>query len=64
MYKKLKSQDKSTETKNTEVRIYPTYKQVQSLVGQGKEDEAMNIINAMTDADCVAYQKVKNKLKL
>ncbi len=41
------------------IRMKPVYEEVQRLVQEGKEDEAMQIIYGMTDEDYEAYKKVK-----
>jgi hypothetical protein len=62
-YKSIKSSEKSKQTTELEARVFPTYQKVQDLLSEGKEQEAKNIVNGLTDEEYKAYKLIKNRLK-
>jgi Mg/Co/Ni transporter MgtE len=42
------------------VRLKPTYNQVQTLIKEGKRQEAQTIVNKLSKEDYEAYKKVKS----
>ena len=47
----------------SKVAVFDRYNEVQFLSSQGKEDEALEIINAMTDEEYKAYESLKTSLR-
>lgn len=47
-------------TQNAKSKMGSTYAQVQSLLKQGKNDEAQKIVNGLSDSDYKAYQLLKS----
>lgn len=62
-YKLLKKADAANETKKAKLQIFDKYNEVQSLYALEKNDEATQILDAMTDTEYKAYQSLKTSLK-
>ena len=48
-YKKIKASERAAATKKAETEMYQTVTKIQKLKEAGKTDEAMKIIDAMTE---------------
>lgn len=55
--------NKADVSKKEKAQIKPVYDQVQALAADGKEDEALDIINGLSDADYEVYKKYKTQIK-
>lgn len=62
-YKSLFATDKKKETSKKEAEIYPIVEQVNKLMKAGKDDEAQNIVDSLTDDQYEIYKTVKKKTK-
>ena len=62
LYKKLKSSDANAVTRQTKIRIYPVINQIRELISQGKQDEAQQLLNGLSDSEYLAYKSVKKTL--
>lgn len=62
-YTKIKASDKRRETTGAEAKMYTTYQKVQELKKQGKEEEAQNIVDEMSDEDYRIYSLVRDRFK-
>jgi len=63
IYKSIKTSAKATATKEAQIKMMPTVKKVQELVKQGKENEAREIVDSMSDEEYRVYKLAKEKLK-
>jgi soluble cytochrome b562 len=61
-YKSLKTTDKNKKTDDGVVRMFSVAKQVKQLVSEGKEDEAIQIVNNLSEEDYRYYKMAKAKL--
>lgn len=63
LYKKLKTADKTKETKGTKSDIYPTFQKIQDLISSGNTEEAQSLVDAMSDEEYKAYKSLKKTFK-
>lgn len=61
-YKRIKSNDKTKQTKTQEAQMFPVVLQVKSLVDSGQTDQAQQIVNNLSDQDYKYYQMAKARL--
>ena len=62
IYKRLKASDKRRDNTGLQIKILPVFLSNRELVLQGKEDEALQVVNNLTDEEYEAYKKVKDVL--
>ena len=62
-YKKIKADDKKKEALELQKQMFPVVKSNQKLLDEGKKDEAQAVVDALSDEEYKAYQKVKKSLK-
>ena len=58
-YKKMKSAAKAQETIALKKKVLPIYMQIQTLIKQGKKDDAQKIVDGLTDDEYKVYQSLK-----
>ncbi len=63
IYKAIKTSEKSKTTTGLERELLPTYTKIQELKAGGKDDEAQQLVDDMTDDEYHAYTLLKNKLQ-
>ncbi len=63
LYKSLRTADKRKETSKKEAEIYPIVERVDKLLNQGKDEEAMELINSLTDEQYETYKAVREKTR-
>ncbi len=61
-YQDVRTAAKSAETKKAEVDELPTAQKIQTLIAQGKDDQAQTLVDAMSDNEYKAYQGAKKML--
>jgi len=59
VYKKLKAADKRRDTSKLQIQMLPIVKSNQELILQGRMDEAQAVVDALTDEEYKAYERVK-----
>ena len=63
VYKKIKSQKKSEQTKEGKLDLLPTFQKIRSLKEEGKVDEAIQMYDSLTDEQKKYYQLLKKQLE-
>lgn len=63
IYTKIKSSDKSKDTRDTEAKLYQTYQHIQDLKKQGKTAEVQKIVDDMSESDYHAYDLLRNRFQ-
>ncbi|HEC66224.1 MAG TPA: hypothetical protein ENI23_13115 [bacterium] len=64
IYKKMKSSDKRRQTTARQIDIFPTVKHIQDLLREGKQTEAQQAVDQLTNEEYEVYIKVKEQLGL
>lgn len=61
-YKQVKATQKAADTKNAEVKMFQTVKQVHDLLESGDKQKAQSIVDGLSDEDYRIYQLAKKKV--
>jgi hypothetical protein len=61
LYKDLKAGTSRSSTTKAEAQFLPIFRSVQSLLKEGKTDQANQIVNGLSDPDWKLYQSLKKK---
>jgi len=61
LYKDLKAGSTRSSTTKAEAQFLPTYRNIQSLVQQGKTDQATQLLKGLSASDYKLYQSLKKK---
>ncbi len=59
IYQSLRASEKRADSVQLKTKMYPVYQNVRTLIDQGKKDEALTIVNAMSDDEYKAYQALR-----
>jgi hypothetical protein len=62
VYKTIKASDKRYSTSVMEQKMFATYKKIQELLSSGKQNEADNMVNSMSDEEYKAYDLLRKRL--
>jgi hypothetical protein len=63
VYKRIRASNKKKNTVKSEQLVLPQVQNILNLIGQGKTEEAQNIIDDMSDEEYRIYQLTKKKLQ-
>ena len=63
VYKKIKAQKKSEQTKEGKLDLLPTFQKIRSLKEEGKTEEAIQMYDSLTDEQKKYYQLLKKQLE-
>lgn len=55
--------DKNEISKDEKKRVQPVYDEVQRLISAGNEDEALSVVDSLSDEDYAIYKKIKASVK-
>lgn len=63
IYKRIKTSQKTADTKAAQEKLFPLYTDIQEMIAEGREDEAQAILDGMTDEEYRIYKLLKERFQ-